>query len=98
MIKNKSIKKLKNSVDIVEVIGEYMALKKAGANLKACCPFHNENAPSFIVSPSKQIYHCFGCGATGDSIQFVMAYKKLSYQEAVAILAHKYEIKLKYSS
>lgn len=97
MIDNASIESLKNSVDIVDVIGSFIELRKAGTNYKANCPFHGEKTPSFVVSPSKQIYHCFGCGAGGDSIKFVMEYEKLSYPEAVEKLASMYNFSLRYT-
>jgi DNA primase len=75
--------------DIVDVISEYIQLKKAGANFKALCPFHNEKTPSFMVSPSKQIFHCFGCGEGGDVIKFIMKYQNLNFVEAVEILAER---------
>ncbi len=97
MIDNASIESLKNSIDIVDVVGNYVELKKAGANFKANCPFHGEKTPSFVVSPSKQIYHCFGCGAGGDSIKFVMEIEKLSYPEAIEKLASMYNFSLQYT-
>jgi DNA primase len=97
MIEQSSIENLKNRLDIVDVIGEYIELKKSGANFKANCPFHSEKTPSFVVSPSKQIFHCFGCGVGGDAIKFVMDYEKLSYPEAVEKLAKKYNIHLTYT-
>jgi len=97
MIDNASIESLKNSIDIVDVIGNYVELKKAGANYKANCPFHGEKTPSFVVSPSKQIYHCFGCGVGGDSIKFVMELEKLSYPEAIEKLASMYNFSLNYT-
>lgn len=97
MIEQNSIENLKNRIDIVEVIGSYIELKKSGANYKARCPFHGENTPSFVVSPAKQIYHCFGCGAGGDAIKFVMEYEKLTYPEALEKLADDFGIKLTYS-
>jgi len=97
MIDNASIESLKSSVDIVDVIGNYLELKKAGANFKANCPFHGEKTPSFVVSPSKQIYHCFGCGAGGDSIKFMMEIEKLSYPEAIEKLASMYNFSLQYT-
>ncbi len=97
MIEQNSIENLKNRLDIVEVIGSYIELKKSGANFKARCPFHGENTPSFVVSPSKQIYHCFGCGAGGDAIKFVMEYEKLSYPEALEKLANDFNITLSYT-
>ena len=97
MIDNVSIESLKNSTDIVDVIGSFIELKKAGANYKANCPFHGEKTPSFVVSPSKQIYHCFGCGVGGDSIKFVMELEKLSYPEAIEKLASMYNFSLNYT-
>ncbi len=97
MIDNASIESLKNSVDIVDVIGSYIELRKAGANYKANCPFHGEKTPSFVVSPSKQIYHCFGCGVGGDSIKFVMELEKLSYPEAIEKLASMNNFSLTYT-
>ncbi len=87
MINKDSIENLKNNIDIVDTISQFLQLKKSGANFKACCPFHGESTPSFVVSPAKQIYHCFGCGAGGDSIKFIMEYEKLSYPEAIEKLA-----------
>jgi DNA primase len=97
MIDNASIESLKNSIDIVDVIGSFIELRKAGANYKANCPFHGEKTPSFVVSPSKQIYHCFGCGVGGDSIKFVMELEKLSYPEAIEKLASMYNFSLNYT-
>ncbi len=97
MIEQNSIENLKNRLDIVEVIGSYIELKKSGANYKARCPFHSEDTPSFVVSPSKQIYHCFGCGAGGDAISFVMSYDKLSYPEAIEKLANDFNVPLSYT-
>ncbi len=97
MIDKTSIEQLKNVVDIVDVIGNYIELKKSGANYKALCPFHNEDTPSFVVSPSKQIYHCFGCGTGGDAIKFLMDYEKLSYPEAIEKLASMYNFSLHYT-
>mgnify|MGYP000412559246 FL=1 len=74
-----------------------MELRKAGANYKANCPFHGEKTPSFVVSPSKQIYHCFGCGVGGDSIKFVMELEKLSYPEAIEKLASMNNFSLNYT-
>src|SRR5450631_1394096 len=78
---------LLNRVDIVDIIQRHLPLKKAGANFSACCPFHNEKSPSFTVSPSKQFYHCFGCGAHGDAIGFLMEYSGFAYPEAIRALA-----------
>jgi len=97
MITQDSIEALKARLDVVDVVGSYVELKKAGANYKAPCPFHDEKSPSFVVSPSKQIYHCFGCSAGGDSIKFVMEYEKLNYPEALEKLADTYNFTLSYS-
>ncbi len=98
MIKKESIENLKNYLDVVDVISQFLDLKKAGANFKACCPFHGEETPSFVVSPTKQIYHCFGCGAGGDSIKFLMENQKLSYPETIEKLASMYNFTLDYDS
>jgi DNA primase len=87
MIPNDFIQTLLSRVDIVEVIDPHLPLKIAGANYVACCPFHNEKSPSFTVSPSKQFYHCFGCGAHGTAIGFLIEYSGMSFPEAVADLA-----------
>lgn len=96
MITKESIDNLKNHLEIVDVISQSLELKKSGANFKACCPFHGEDTPSFVVSPAKQIYHCFGCGAGGDAIKFIMEYEKLSYPEAIEKLASMYNVTLNY--
>jgi DNA primase len=82
------IQELLARIDIVEVIERYVPLKKGGANFQACCPFHSEKTPSFTVSPSKQFYHCFGCGAHGSALGFLMQYSGLGFIEAVEDLAH----------
>ena len=97
MIDNNSIEQLKQTIDIVDVVGNYVELKKNGSNFKGLCPFHDEKTPSFIVSPSKQFYKCFGCGAGGDAIKFVMEYEKLSYPEAIEKLASQYNFTLRYT-
>ena len=89
-----TIEKIKDSNDIVDVISSYLPLKKKGANYWARCPFHNEKTASFSVSPSKQIYHCFGCGVGGNVLNFVMEYEKLSFIEAVKQLAERANITL----
>ena len=87
MIPESFIQELLNRVDVVDVIDKSVPLKKAGANYSACCPFHNEKSPSFTVSPTKQFYHCFGCGAHGTAIGFLMEYQGLSFIEAINELA-----------
>lgn len=87
MIPQDFIQTLLNRVDIVDVIDKRVPLKKAGANYQACCPFHNEKSPSFTVSPTKQFYHCFGCGAHGTAIGFMMEYAGLNYVDAIKALA-----------
>ncbi|MEA3228262.1 MAG: DNA primase [Campylobacterota bacterium] len=98
MITKDSIEALKARLDVVDVVGSYIELKKAGTNFKAPCPFHDEKSPSFVVSPAKQIYHCFGCGAGGDSVKFVMEYEKLNYPEALEKLADSYNFSLSYTT
>jgi DNA primase len=87
MIPNDFIQTLLSRVDIVDVIDRYVPLKKTGANFSACCPFHSEKTPSFTVSPTKQFYHCFGCGAHGTAIGFLMEYGGKSFPDAVEELA-----------
>ena len=89
MIPQEFIQSLLGRVDIVDVVDRYVKLKKAGANFQALCPFHNEKSPSFSVSPSKQFYHCFGCGAHGNAIGFLMEYSGLAYPEAIRALAEQ---------
>ncbi|MDG6777235.1 DNA primase [Thiomicrorhabdus sp. zzn3] len=84
------IENLLARADLVQVINQRVPLKKAGATYKACCPFHDEKTPSFNVNPQKQFYHCFGCGASGDAIKFLMEYDGLSFVEAVEALAAQY--------
>ena len=87
MIPESFKQELLNRVDIVDVIGRYVQLKKAGANYLGLCPFHNEKTPSFSVSPSKQFYHCFGCQKGGNAIGFLMDYGSLGYVDALKELA-----------
>lgn len=86
--------KVKERMDIVEVIGDYVSLKRKGQNLWANCPFHGEKTPSFSLSPAKQIYKCFGCGKAGDPIQFVMDIEGIGFQEAIRHIAKKYGIEV----
>ncbi len=87
MIPESFIQELLNRIDVVDVIDKSVPLKKAGSNYVACCPFHQEKSPSFTVSPSKQFYHCFGCGAHGSALSFLMEYQGMSFLDAVEDLA-----------
>ncbi|MDX1904444.1 MAG: DNA primase [Thermonemataceae bacterium] len=93
-IPSEVVDKIYQQIDIVEVVSDYVSLKKAGKDWKACCPFHNEKTPSFSVSPAKNIYKCFGCGKGGDPVNFVMEIEGVSYAEALKQLAKKYQIEL----
>jgi DNA primase len=86
-IPTQTIEQIAAATDIVEVIGSYFPLKRAGANLKALCPFHQEKTPSFHVSPQRQTFHCFGCGAGGTVFRFVMDYEHVDFPSAVRKLA-----------
>mgnify|MGYP001155478015 CR=1 FL=1 len=90
----KLLEEIKSKIDIVDFISEYINLTKTGQNYRALCPFHPEKTPSFFVSPSKQIFHCFGCGKGGDILSFLMEYEKLSFIEALSMLANKAGIEL----
>jgi DNA primase len=89
LIPNDVINQVIERSDIVDIIGNYTALKKAGRNFKALCPFHHEKSPSFVVNPDKQIFHCFGCGVGGNAIGFLMRQEHLEFPEAVRFLANK---------
>jgi DNA primase len=89
MIPQRVIEEVQAANDVVEVVSSYIPLKRAGRSYKACCPFHGEKTPSFFVNPEKQIWHCFGCNAGGGSVNFVMQYERVSFPEAVRILARK---------
>src|SRR5690625_6156711 len=88
LIPQNFIDELLDRIDIVEVVDQRVKLKRTGKNYSACCPFHDEKTPSFTVSPDKQFYYCFGCGASGNSVGFLMDYERLSFPEAVEQLAH----------
>ena len=94
MIPNDTVYRILDSARIEEVVGDFVTLKRRGANYTACCPFHNEKTPSFYVSPSKGIYKCFGCGESGTAVGFVMKHENLSYVEALKFLAKKYNIEV----
>lgn len=97
-MKIKNFEGLKERIQIMEVLERYMDLYKAGANFKACCPFHEERSASFIISPEKNIYHCFGCGVSGDALKFLQEYQKISFIEAVEEVAKIYHYHLEYET
>jgi DNA primase len=94
MISPQTIEQITNRIDIIDVVGEFVKLKKRGANYLGLCPFHNEKTPSFTVSPSKEIYKCFGCGKSGNTITFLMEHEKYAYAEALKWLAQRYNIEI----
>lgn len=93
-LSKETIDRINQSTDILEVLGDFVSLKKKGTNYWACCPFHHEKSPSFAVNPVKGIFKCFGCGKSGDSITFVMEHEGLAYPEAMKYLARKYGIEI----
>ena len=93
-IDERTLEEIRDRADIVDVISQYMDLKKAGANYKGLCPFHGEKTPSFTVSPQKQIYKCFGCGEGGNVISFVMKMEGLSFPEACQRLGDQYGVEI----
>lgn len=95
MIDHETIQRIMDAARIEEVIGDFVSLKKRGANHIGCCPFHNEKTPSFYVSPSKGIYKCFGCGEAGDVVKFLMKHEHYTYPEALQWLARKYNIEVR---
>ncbi|HEY0611497.1 MAG TPA: DNA primase [Chitinophaga sp.] len=94
VIAQQTIQQILSRIDIVEIVGSFVKLKKRGTSYLGLCPFHNEKTPSFTVSPSKEIYKCFGCGASGNSISFLMEHEKYSYVEALRWLAQKYNVEI----
>ncbi len=94
MISQQSIQQILSRIDIIDIVGGFVKLKKRGANYLGLCPFHNEKTPSFTVSPSKEIYKCFGCGRSGNTISFLMEHEKYSYVDALRWLANKYNIEI----
>lgn len=93
-IPEETVRLIQQTADIVDVVGDYVSLKKRGVNLIACCPFHNEKTPSFNVNPVRGIYKCFGCGKAGDSVKFIMDIEGISFPEALRHLAKKYGIEI----
>ena len=94
MIPQETVNRILDLAQVEEVIGDFVSLKRAGATYKACCPFHNEKTPSFVVSPSKGIYKCFGCGKSGTAVGFVMEHESMTYVEALRYLAKKYNVEV----
>ncbi|MGV3658293.1 MAG: DNA primase [Chitinophagaceae bacterium] len=94
MITQNTIQQIQNRIDVLDVVGAFVKLKKRGSNYLGLCPFHNEKTPSFTVSPAKEIFKCFGCGKSGNSISFIMEHEKLSYVEALRWLAARYNIEV----
>lgn len=94
MISKTTIARILDSAQIVDVISDFVSLRRRGANYTACCPFHNEKTPSFSVSPSKGIYKCFGCGKAGNTVNFIMEHEHLTYVEALKFLGRKYGIEV----
>lgn len=92
MISQQTIQQILSRIDIIEIVGGFVKLKKRGTNYLGLCPFHNEKSPSFTVSPAKEIYKCFGCGKSGNTISFIMEHEKYSYAEALRWLANKYNV------
>ncbi|GAB1473057.1 hypothetical protein MASR2M69_04980 [Bacteroidota bacterium] len=92
MISKDTIERILDAAQIVDVVGDFVALRRRGANFMACCPFHHEKTPSFSVSPSKGIYKCFGCGKAGNSVNFIMEHEQLGYVDALKFLGRKYSI------
>lgn len=93
-IPDELVDRIKQTADIVDVVGDFVSLKRRGSNYQACCPFHNEKTPSFNVNPVRQIYKCFGCGKAGDSVRFVMDIENIGFTEALRFLAKKYGIEI----
>ncbi len=94
MIDRQTVEKIKDAANIVDVVSEFVTLKKSGANYKGLCPFHNEKTPSFYVSPARGTCHCFGCGKGGNAVTFIMEHEQLTYPEALRWLAKKYHIEI----
>ncbi|HYK55451.1 MAG TPA: DNA primase, partial [Flavisolibacter sp.] len=94
MITQNTIQQILSRIDIIEVVGSFVKLKRRGANYLGNCPFHHEKTPSFTVSPSKEIFKCFGCGKSGNTISFLMEHEKLSYVEALKWLANRYNVEV----
>ena len=95
MIDRETIDRIYAAANIVDIIGEYVTLKRKGVNYQACCPFHNEKTPSFVVSPSKGVYKCFGCGKGGKAVTFLIEHENMTYPEAMKAVAKRYGIEVR---
>ena len=95
MIDRQTIDRIMEASNIVEVVSEFVTLRKSGSNYKGLCPFHNERTPSFMVSPARNMCHCFGCGKGGNPVNFIMEHEQMTYPEALRWLAKKYHIEIK---
>ena len=95
MIDRETVDRIYAAANIVDIIGDYVTLKRKGVNYQACCPFHNEKTPSFIVSPSKGVYKCFGCGKGGNAVTFLMEHENITYPEALKMVAKRYGIEVR---
>ena len=95
MIDRETVDRIYAAANIVDIVGDYVTLKRKGVNYVACCPFHNEKTPSFVVSPSKGLYKCFGCGKGGNAVTFVMEQEAVSYPEALKMVAKRYGIEVR---
>lgn len=95
MIDRETVDRIYAAANIVDIIGDYVTLKRKGVNYQACCPFHNEKTPSFVVSPSKGVYKCFGCGKGGNAVTFLMEHENITYPEALKMVAKRYGIEVR---
>ena len=95
MIDRETVDRIYAAANIVDIIGDFVTLKRKGVNYQACCPFHNEKTPSFVVSPSKGVYKCFGCGKGGNAVTFLMEHENITYPEALKLVAKRYGIEVR---
>lgn len=95
MIDRETVDRIYAAANIVDIVGEYVTLRRKGVNYQACCPFHNEKTPSFVVSPSKGVYKCFGCGKGGNAVTFLMEHESITYPEALKMVAKRYGIEVR---
>ena len=95
MIDRSTVDRIMDAAQIVDVVSDFVTLRKAGVNYKGLCPFHDDRTPSFVVSPSKGLCKCFACGKGGNAVHFIMEHEQLSYPDALRYLARKYNIEIK---